>query len=471
MKLCLLLALLIAGCAPTIQPGAPLLNHIDLPDALVTSNPAVSVAGEKALPEKWWHAFHTPILDQLVDIALADNPGLKQADARLRKAQAVVTMAQSSLSPHVDSINRITRNKNSNNGNHSIYNGKTSTIGNIYPLSVSYHLDLWKRDEEKISTSLASKQVTAAQYRQSALMLSSAVIKTYFTLNTEKQLVIAQAAIVRLSEEKAFLLASAYRAGIQSESPSLAQQANLLAAKNKLASLQKQKHILHFALMELLGKEPSDEIPTTSDTAMVIPNKFPIPERIDLTLISQRPDIQAALWDVRQQSHLEKLAQKAFYPNINLFALAGFNSIGLSNLLSLGSGTYAYGPAVELPLFEGGALKGRLHASEATYDIAINAYNQTVLAAIRQIAAALATLQYTRIRLDDRTAIVGLRVFDATIAESAFRSGISGKLNYLEAEISMQRANMDHMEESMNWLNSITDTATALGGSFGKWPT
>lgn len=465
----LFVALLLAGCAPAIRPGAPLVKHVDLPEALVTSNPAVSTDREMALPEKWWHEFHAPNLDKIVDIALAGNPGLKQADARLQKAQAVVVEARSALSPHVDSSNRIIRNRNSRNGNHSIYNGKTATIGDLHLLSVNYHLDFWKRDEERISASLASQQATAARYRQSALMLSSAVVKTYFALNTERKLVAAQTEIVQLSEAKARLLADAYRAGIQPETPYLSQQADLLEAKNTLASFQKQREILRFALLELLGKEPDDNIPTAS-AATHIPDRFPIPQRIDLALISQRPDIQAALWRVRQQSHLEKVAQKAFYPNINLFALAGLNSIGLSNLLSMGSSAYAFGPAVELPLFEGGELKGKLHESEADYDVAVHAYNQAVIAAIRQIAEALSTLQYTRIKLDDRAAAAGFRVSEAAIAETAFRSGISGKLPYLEAAIRMQHAKMAHMEESLNWLNSITDTATALGGGFGKWP-
>lgn len=470
MRILVLFALLLAGCAPDIQPGAPLLTAIQLPDALVKSNPAVAADHETTLPEQWWREFHDPDLNHLVYLALTGNPGLKQADARLRKAQAVVVEVQSRLSPHVGSVGQIIRKRYSQNSNGSIYRGRTLTIINAIPLSMSYHLDFWKRDEERISASLASQQTTTAQYRQSALMLSSAVVKTYFTLNTAKHIETAQAEIVHLSEAAVRLRDTAYRAGIQAENPSVSENAKLLEAKAVLASLRKQTEILHFALMALLGKGPDDKIPDVSAKSS-IPDRFTIPQRIDLALVSQRPDIQAALWNVRRQSHLEKVARKAFYPNINLLALAGLGSIGLSNLLRIGSGAYAFGPAVQLPLFEGGALKGKLHESEAAYDMAVHAYNQAVLAAIRQIATALATLQYTRIQLDDRAASLALRVAQARIAESGFRSGITGKLPYLKAAIRANRAKMAHMEESLHWLNSITDTATALGGGFGKWPT
>ncbi len=470
MKTLILFALLLAGCAPDIRSGAPLLASIALPDTLVKSNPAVTAVAETMLPEKWWHEFHDPVLDHLVGLALAGNPGLKEASARLRKAQAAVVEVRSRLLPHVGSLGQLIRGRDSLHGNHSIYNGKTSTITSVFPLSISYHLDFWKQDEERILASLASQQTTAAQYRQSALMLSSAVIKTYFAMNISKNIETAQADIVHLSKSAARLRDTAYHAGIQSENPSLAQSASLLEAKAILASLRKRTEILHFALMDLLGKGPDDKVPDLSVTGS-IPKRFVIPQRIDLALVSQRPDIQAALWNVRRQSHLEKVAQKAFYPNINLLALAGLSSVGLPDLLRAESGTYAYGPAVQLPLFEGGALTGRLHKSEAAYDVAVHAYNQNIVTAARQIAAALATLQYTRIQLDDKAASLKLRTSQANVAESGFRSGITGKLPYLEAAIRARRAKMVHMEERLNWLNSITDAAASLGGGFGKWST
>ncbi len=471
MKILILFVLLLVGCAPDIRSGAPLLTSVALPDALVKSNPAVTAVGETALPEKWWREFHDPGLDHLVDLALAGNPGLKEANARLRKAQAAVVEVQSRLLPHVGSLGQIIRGRKSPHGSLSIYNGKTSTLTSTFRLfSISYHLDFWKQDEERISASLASQQTTAAQYRQSALMLSSAVIKTYFALNISKNIETVQAEIVHLSESAARLRNIAYHAGIQPENPSLAQSARLLEAKAILASLRKRTEILHFALMDLLGKGPDDKIPDLSVKGS-IPERFVIPRRIDLALVSQRPDIQAALWNVRRQSHLEKVAQKAFYPNIDLLALAGLSSAGLSDLLRAKSGIYAYGPAVQLPLFEGGALTGRLHESEAAHDVAVHAYNQNMITAIRQIAAALATLKYTRIQLDEKTASLKLRISQARVAESGFRSGITGKLPYLEASIRARRAKMVHLEERLNWLNSITDAATSLGGGFGKWPT
>lgn len=462
-----ILALLLSGCAPAVRPGAPLMEKVSLQKSLTNSNPALGKNKEAELPEKWWRAFHDEKLDSLVALALTGNPALEEAGDRLHEAQAAVIVSGASLDPHIDSIGKFTRQRLSRNGNHVIYNGKTSTIADIFPLAVNYNLDLWGRNEEILFASRASEEAAAAKYRLGALMLSSAVIKTYFALNAARKLAEDQEKIVHLTEEKARLLDAAYRAGIKPKTPSVSSNAALGESRAVLEAISKRRESLNFALHELMGRMPDDETRTSSSS---VPENFDIPQRIDLDVVSKRPDIQVALWNVRKQSHLEKVARDAFYPNVNLFALAGFNSIGLSDLLGPGGATYAYGPAIDLPIFEGGTLQGRLHEREAAYDEAVHAYNRVLLAAIRQIADALSAMRYERMRLDERTHVLELRQSEAGIAGAGFRSGISGRLSCLEAEIRLNREKMNTMEETLNWLYSITDAATALGGGFGNWP-
>jgi NodT family efflux transporter outer membrane factor (OMF) lipoprotein len=415
----------------------------------------------------WWKEFKDSSLDRLVDLAMKSNPALEEAKDRLRAAQAAIDTTEGILYPHVDSVGSLRRQRLSRNGNNTIYNGKTATIANVFPLFVNYNLDLWNRNGEIISAVSSSEKGGEARYRQSALMLSSSVIKTYFALNTARNLVETQAEIVKLTAEKADLLTAAYTAGIRPKTPSISVHADLSESKAALATLENRRKSLNFALLELLGKPPGERVDPASTN---IPERFGLPERIDLDLVSKRPDVQAALWNVKRASSLEKVARDAFYPNINLFALAGFNSIGISDLLGPGGATYAYGPAVDLPIFEGGALTGRLHEKEAAFDEAVHAYNRILLAAVRQIADALSAMQYGKERLDERNASLELRRLEAGIACSGFRAGVSGKLPLLEAEIRMDREKMAIMEDRLNWLNSITDAATALGGGFGRWP-
>ncbi|HQT27498.1 MAG TPA: TolC family protein, partial [Burkholderiales bacterium] len=243
MKYSIFLMALLSGCAPAIRQGAPLMDKV--PPISTNANPAVKPA-IAALPEKWWKEFNDRSLDSLLDIAMSGNPGLDEAKDRLGEAQAVVDETGASLYPHVDSINEIRRQRLSRNGNHVIYNGKTATIANVFPLYVNYDLDLWNRNGEIVSAAAASEKGAEARYRQSALMLSSAVIKTYFALNAARNLAKTQAEIVRLTEEKADLLTAAYRTGIRPKTPSVSIHADLNESRVALATLENRRQSLDF---------------------------------------------------------------------------------------------------------------------------------------------------------------------------------------------------------------------------------
>ena len=468
MRYLLLCVMVITACAPAIRPGPPMLKHVALPADILESNPAIRQSSGATLPQKWWEAFHDNNLDEVIDIALSGNPSLGEAYARLGEAQAVVTQAKSTLLPNIHSAGDISRLHNSQNGNHDIYNGKTATIANIDPLVANYRPDFWGRDSEIIGAARAYKAMAAAELRQSALIVSSTVIKTYFALLTTMQLVAIQSEVVKQSEEQTHLLHVAYQAGIQPKIRTISEDIDLLEAKSALASLEERVDADRFALLALLGRPPSDTIPPIS-ADLSIPGRFDIPQELGLDLISQRPDIQAALWNIKQQAHSENVARDAFYPNVDLHAVAGLNSIGLANLFRAGSIAYSFGPAIDLPLFEGGARRGRLQEAESDYGLAVYAYNRAVLESVQQIAMALAAMKDARIQLDDRTASVSLTISKLAMAEQGFRAGIYDRFPYLEAEIAVNRERMAHLKATLNFINSITDLATSLGGGFGSW--
>jgi len=461
----LALALLLAGCAPTIRQGAPMINQADIP-AQLTQSKAIILTQDHRLPEMWWQRFHDKELDRFIALALSNNPGLQEAEDRVQMAQAVLSESESLNLPHIDSQAQILRQKSSKLGNHDIYNGKTASVSNINPLTINYHLDIWHRDSEIIAASQDDVQKQLSQAQQSALLLSASVIKTYCALNTAKKMITVQQDVVQSVQNEWILRQSAYQAGIQSRSPQLKQHAVVLHEQEALAGLQKHAEALQFALLELLGKSANlnDKIATAP---IHVPEHFALPQHIDFDLLAQRPDIQAALWNIKQWKHLEKVAQLSFYPNININALVGFNIIGLHQMLGADAFQYAAGPAIDLPLFEGGALEARLHRNEAGYDLAVHTYNRTILSAVRQIADALSSLQYTQTQLDESNDTLTIRRDTMQIAQNAYATGIDGKFPYLESLIEMDHTKLHDMEENLAWLNDITDAATALGGGFG----
>ena len=461
------MSLLLAGCAPVLRSGAPLTDQVAFPPEMKQTAKGLTQSTDNALPEKWWQRFGDHNLDNAVETALRSNPSLSAARDRVARAQEEVSNAESLRYAHVNGVATIAHQELSKTGNHDIYNGKTSTIATVLPFDLNYNLDLWGRNAEIIAATQASEAGIRARYRLTALMLSASVIQTYFALEASNHLIALQNSTIALLKDRLNLEAAGYSAGINTVRDDLAADATLHAEREKLALLQQQNDALKYALLALLGKAPGDNVAVSPELPM--PDHFSIPGHLGINTLANRPDVQAAMWNVEKQKHLERVAQKAFYPDINLFALAGFNSfIGLHDLFQPESGTYAYGPAINLPIFEGGALESRFNAQEDAYDAAVHEYNQSVLNAARQVAGAISGLEHNRVRLDEETDTLKLKISSASVAEAGFSSGVTGKLPWIVSAVEVNREQMQHLHKNLDWLNSMTIVATTLGGGFGK---
>src|SRR5690606_25911715 len=114
-----------------------------------------------------------------------------------------------------------------------------------------------------------------------------------------------------------------------------------------------------------------------------------VPDNVPLALLGHRADITSARWRAEAAQRQIEAARAEFYPNINLVAFAGFQSIGTGNLLDAGGRMAGIGPAVTLPIFHGGALNANLAGRHADADLAVADYNQAVLDAVHQTADAI----------------------------------------------------------------------------------
>lgn len=452
----LLMAALLSACVPKLK--APPAQIASLHIATAGHAAACCVA------RSWWTQWGDAELNRLVAMALADNPGLAASHARVEAAQAEVLRADARRVVHVESRDRVTRLHNAWNADRAIYNGQTYTLGSIDPLQLSYHWDLWGQDRELIAIAGARAERARARHDLSVLLLSSAVIKTYFAWQTAGRLLEEQEGLVRLAEEARQIKALAVRSGIAPEAEQVAEQADLDRALAQQSLLRQRHQALHYALLALLGQAPDAQVLPTRMAPQLLPAAPALPATLGLEALSLRPDVRMALWQARAALHRVKLAKTAYYPNINLYALAGVSSIELSQLFKSRSATYAFGPALSLPLFEGGALDAQLQAQAARYAAAIDAYNKTVLDAAAQVAKDLAHLDNSQHKLVDIRQAREQADQLVTIADAGYRSGVSDRYHRVQAQARQIDAQMDEQTQGLNWLYAITDIESDLGG-------
>jgi outer membrane protein TolC len=158
------------------------------------------------------------------------------------------------------------------------------------------------------------------------------------------------------------------------------------------------------------------------------------------------------------------VAKADFYPNINIVAFAGLQSLGFSRFLSSGSQVRGVSPAISLPIFEGGRLRSQLGAQNAVYDAAVEQYNATLVQALSEVANAVTQ----RRSVDEQEQLAEKALASANkgylLADRAYRAGVTDSLTVLQARLTLLAEEQQMVLVQTRRLDSYAAMMTALGG-------
>ena len=183
-------------------------------------------------------------------------------------------------------------------------------------------------------------------------------------------------------------------------------------------------------------------------------------------LLGRRADIAAARWRVEAATQDIGNARAQFYPSVNLVAFAGFSSIGLDRLLDAGSQQWGVGPALHLPLFDGGRLRANLRGKVADLDASIESYNAAVLDAVRDVADQLASQQSVRQQQMAQRGALALAQNAHDIALQRFNAGLVNYLAVLNAETAVLNQRRQGADLAARALDVQVGLMRALGGGY-----
>ncbi|WP_309904189.1 efflux transporter outer membrane subunit [Variovorax soli] len=454
-------ALFLAGCAD--------MGHIDSharlrdADSLGLSSQTAELTAPN-VESQWWLGFGDAQLNALVDQALQGNPNLQAARARLERAQAAVGVAEAARKPKLDGQLDLTRQKFSGN---YIYpaplGGSIQELGTLQ-LNGSWELDFFGKNRSAIETAVGSANAAAADADAARVLLSSNVARAYFQwARLDEQLAVATRTLTQ-REETLKLVRDRVSAGLDTRLEQYQSEGGLPQARQQIEALNEQIEIAQHALDALVGKPGIAQGLAAPKLAGIRP--IALQPSIPANLLGRRADIAAARWRVEAATSDVASARTQFYPNINLVAFAGFSALGFGNLTKSGSGQWGVGPAVRLPIFEGGRLRANLRGKTAELDAAIESYNGAVLDAVRDVADQVSSAQSVARQQAEQAESQRAAEAAYDIAVQRYGAGLGNYLNVLTAETTVLAERRQAVDLAARALETQVGLARALGGGW-----
>jgi NodT family efflux transporter outer membrane factor (OMF) lipoprotein len=464
--------LMAAGCASMGDPGTRAVptdaSTLAASQSLAGSSPAVSPAAWPA--REWWAQLGDPQLDRLVGEALAGSPSLRIAKARFDQAMASASSLDAARSVQATASLDSSRQRFSENFIYPPPFAGSWRWQNQMALNFSYELDFWGRNRAAYEAAIGQAKAAEAEGQAARLSLASAVVRAYLQLSQAHDQRDIAAATLAQREKLLDLSRARLSAGLDSRVELKQSETGIPSAREEMLRYDEQIALTRNQLAALAGKGPDAGLVIARPALRAGSGGAVLPSVLPADLLGRRPDVVAQRWRVEASARDIAAAKAQFYPNVNIVAFVGLQSLGFSNWLSSGSEIAGAGPAVRLPLFDGGRLRGNLAGRNAEFDLAVEQYNQTVVDALRDVVDQLTLLRSMAARQRESEAALGHAEESYALAVERYRGGLSSQLQVLAAESQVLAQRSLAADLRARALDASVGLIRALGGGYEPLP-
>jgi multidrug efflux system outer membrane protein len=450
-----LLAMILAGC--TIGPDYK-RPEVDLPKDFAAPQSA------QPAPERWWVVFSDPVLDQLVDEALAANRDLKAAAERILQARAQFAITRSAEWPDAGIEASRSRSRTSQRTNIPLPPDAIESNDNRLVLRAQWELDFWgkyRRATEAARADLAATEAGRDAIRSS---LVGDVTRGYFALLAlDRRMEVAQRTLA--SRDKSLELQKLrYDAGVVSELEYRQVESDLRGAQALVAVLRQQQVRQEGALTLLLGRSPREVFAARVERGTTAtPPAVEVPAGIPSDLLLRRPDLRQAEARLHAANAGIGVARAAYFPSITLTGYYGGESQSLGDLFIGPARTWNVAAGLLQPLWASGAIRGGVDLANARTREAAELYQKAIANAFREVRDAIAA--QTNLREADaaqhqREAALA-RTFE--LAKLRYDNGTVSLFDVLETERQLLLVRLEAIDSERDRRDAIVDLYIALG--------
>ncbi|WP_288199003.1 efflux transporter outer membrane subunit [uncultured Pleomorphomonas sp.] len=460
----LFLSALYGGCA--MLPENAAVSEVK-PISDYASGKSLAPAADAAWPaDAWWQAYGDPQLATLIDEGLAGASDMRIAAARVALAYAGVGASRASLLPTVGASAKADSERQSYNyliGEDFVPKGWNDA--GTGTLSLDWEIDFWGKNRAALAAAKGKAAAAEAEAAATRLALSTGIADVYGRLAALYADRDSAVSAINVRKQTLSLMSDRTGKGLENEGALERSRAAEAGAEAELARIDEEIGLARNQLAALIGAGPDRGLAVSRPK--VRGGRYTgVPKSLPIEFLGRRPDILAARYTAEASAKEIDAARAAYYPNVNLAAMIGKQALGLNMLTDTGSTFGSVGPAVSLPIFDGGRLRAGERSAVSQYEIAVASYDRTLTEALRQVADAVVSKRQLASQLANtrRSAAAAEKAW--RVVSDRYNGGLATYLEVLTAEDALITARRATAALQARAFTLDIAMVRALGGGF-----
>jgi multidrug efflux system outer membrane protein len=410
--------------------------------------------------EKWWTVFQDQQLQQLIREALSQNYDVRIAAARVLQAQAVLGITRADQFPTITGGASTSNQRFAATRITPAFETSPSEVN----LSLFWELDFWGKFRR--ATEAARASLLATEWGQKAVVSSlvSNVASAYFQLlELDSEMEISRSTLAS-RKESLHLVEVRAKGGATSLLDVRQSEQLVYTAAAAIPDLERRIEQQENLISILLGKNPA---PVARGKPLV-ENAIPpmVPAGLPSSLLGRRPDIQSAEQQLVAANARIGVAKAAYFPQITLTAVGGYQSSALTDLFTGPAGLWNFGGQLVQPIFTGGRIRSNVRLTEAQKQEAVLAYQQSIQQAFREVSDSLVAYRKNQ-EFRAQQELLTNSAQDATrLSDMRYRGGVTSYLEVLDSDTRYFDAQLSLAQARLNERLALVQLYNALGGGW-----
>ncbi|NOQ79219.1 MAG: efflux transporter outer membrane subunit [Gammaproteobacteria bacterium] len=413
----------------------------------------------------WWQLFNDPILNKLINEARQENHSLRIAGLRIFESRALLGIANSSLYPQLQQVNGSVSYVN--NQSHGGNAPKSQSFTNYQTgFNLGWELDFWGRFQRGIESVDAAFFTSITNQQDAQVLLVAQLANAYFAYRTTQARIAIAHQNANIQKRSYEITTNVFNSGEGSELDLQQAKTQYLATLSTIPELEIALAQTRNAIAILLGKAPGvlpelEVMASEYHWPVISPNYF---QYIPANMLTRRPDIRTAAWQVAAQSAQIGVAEAEYYPAISLFGTIGWSGSDLAG--SSDTSSLIIGPSFTWNILDYDRIENNVRIQDARLQQLIEQYQSLVLQAAKEVDDASYSLLKTSEQklLIDKSFKASKRALE--LSNTRYREGYSDFQRVLDAQRAMFAQADRQLISQGSYIAAIISLYKSMGGGW-----